>query len=178
MKTVRESIGRFSSVTDPAALNQALFEVTHGLYILTTVREKPNGQCFDALMQITNAPPRIAIGIGKKSLTYEMMTETGVFGVNALDRLDPAWMAKVKRFGFQSGRTTDKFAGVDYLTGETGVPILPDAKAFYECRIARDASVDLATHMLYVADVIRAGVSAEGAPLTYNEYRNIRFGRG
>jgi len=54
----------FTVVTDAVGLNQALFQVTHGLYILTAASgDRLNGQCLDALMQVTNAPPRVAIGV-------------------------------------------------------------------------------------------------------------------
>ncbi len=175
MNTAVEMPSRFSVVTDKASVNQALFSVTHGLYVLTASHEKLNGQIIDALMQVTNMPPRIAIGIGKKSLTYEMIAATAKFGVSVIDRLDPRWMAVIKHFGFQSGRTADKFADTAYEMGEIGVPILPDAKAFFECTVDKDMSNDLGTHMLYVADVVRAGTRDEGAPLTYTEYRDIRF---
>ena len=83
-------MSEFTVVSDPAGLNQILFEMTHGLYVLTAVRGgRANGQCLDAAMQITSSPPRIAIGVGKKSLTHEMIAETGKFILNALDRENP-----------------------------------------------------------------------------------------
>ena len=60
----------FNYVTESGPINIALFKVTHGLYILTAKRdEKLIGQCIDALMQVTNAPPRIVVGVGNTSLT-------------------------------------------------------------------------------------------------------------
>lgn len=168
----------FKIFNDNAGLNQALYSVTHGLYILTANHEKLNGQCIDSLMQVTNMPPRIAIGIGKRSLTYEMICKTNLFCVNAINRLDNNWMKTVEQFGFQSGRNVDKFADVPHEMGDLGLPILPDAKAFYECRVIPEMSVDMKTHMLYVANVERAGTREEGEPLTYNEYRKVRFKGG
>ncbi len=162
----------FEIVSDPAGLNRALFEVTHGLYILTAVRDGwANGQCLDAMMQVTNTPPRVAIGVGKKSLTHEMITATGRFAVNVLNRDDPNCPAVIRRFGFQSGRDVDKFADFPYDTGTDGLPLLPQAKAFYECRVLPEFTLDLGTHTLFVAAVERAGVRESGEPLTYNEYR-------
>lgn len=166
----------FSVVTDIAKLNEALFQVTHGLYILTAVDGgRLNGQCLDSLMQVTNMPPRIAIGTGKLSLTHEMIAKTGVFVANAIDREDPGWYEKVKHFGFQSGRKVDKFADppFPYEVGELGAPILAQAKAFYECRVDPKMTVDLKSHTLFIALVERAGTREPGMPLTYNEYRRL-----
>jgi len=162
----------FTVVTDSGKLNQALFQVTHGLYILTAASgDRLNGQCLDALMQVTNAPPRVAIGVNKGSLTHEMIAETGQFVVNVLDKEDPRCPEVIKHFGFQSGRTVDKFEDIAYELGKIGIPILPDAVAFYECRTLPEVTLDLETHSLFVAEVERAGTRGEGKPLTYNEYR-------
>lgn len=162
----------FTVATDSGKLNQALFQVTHGLYILTaTSGDRLNGQCLDALMQVTNAPPRVAIGVNKGSLTHEMITETGQFVVNVLDKEDQRCPEVIKHFGFQSGRTVDKFKDIAYELGKIGIPILPNAVAFYECRALPEMTLDLETHSLFVAEVERAGTREEGTPLTYNEYR-------
>jgi len=168
----------FTFVTDVGSLNQALFRVTHGLYILTARSgDRINGQCLDALMQVTNAPPRMAIGIGVKSLTREMIAESGRFAASVLDRENESCPDVIRRFGFQSGRDVDKFADFPHELTEHGIPYLPDAVAIYECTVIPEMTVDLGTHSLFVASVDRAGTREGGEPLTYNEYRkNIRKG--
>lgn len=164
----------YKIATDVQAINQALFQITHGLYILTSrMGERLNGQCLDALMQVTNMPPRIAIGIGKRSLTHEMIAESGIFVAGAICREDKGCFDLVKHFGFQTGRKVDKFASQPYEMGELGVPIIPGSKAFWECRVQREMTCDLKTHTLFVAEVVRAGTREAGEPLTYNEYRKV-----
>lgn len=163
----------FNYVTEPGPINVALFQVTHGLYILTSkVKDKINGQCLDALMQVTNAPPRVAIGVGRKSLTHEMIARSGQFCVSVLDRGNAACGDIVRRFGFQSGRDVDKFADFDHALNDQGIPFLTDAVAVYDCTILPEMTVNLGTHSLFVATVDRAGTRGAGEPLTYNEYRN------
>ncbi len=162
----------FTFATDNASLNQALFQVTHGLYVLTAKScKRINGQCLDALMQVTNVPPRMAIGIGVKSLTHEMISESGRFAVSVLDRENESCPDVIRRFGFQSGRDADKFADFPHDTTEHGIPYLPEAVAVYECTVIPEMTVDLGTHSLFVASVDRAGTRGGGEPLTYNEYR-------
>lgn len=165
----------FKIVDDSAGINHNLFQVTHGLYILTSrVGDRANGQCLDSLMQVTNMPPRIAIGVGKKSLTHEMIMESGIFVANVIDRKDTGCYDVVKHFGFQSGHKVEKFVGYKYEQGELGAPILPNAKAFFECRLIREMTLDLDTHSLFVGDVVSAGERELGEPLTYNQYRKDR----
>ncbi len=168
----------YTFVTDTGSLNQALFQVTHGLYILTArLGDRINGQVLDALMQVTNMPPRMAIGTGVKSLTHEMIAESGRFAVSVLNRNDERCPEIIRRFGFQSGRKVDKFADFPYDSGDHEIPFLSDAVAVYECTVIPEMTVDLGTHTLFVASVDRAGTRADGEPLTYNEYRKrIRKG--
>ena len=162
----------FNIVTESRELNRALFQITHGLYVLTAASDgRLNGQCLDALMQVTSRPPRLAIAVNKRSLTHEMIASTGSFTVNVLDREDHRCPEVIQHFGFQSGRTVDKFAQFPYELGKNGLPILPDAKAFYECSVIPKMKLDLDTHTLFVASVNRAGTRETGEPLTYNEYR-------
>lgn len=169
----------YAYVTGAAKLNQALFQVTHGLYIVTAqAGGRVNGQCLDALMQVTNMPPRMTIGMGKRSLTHEMIEASGQFAVSVLDRENPSCAEVIRRFGFQSGRDADKFAGFPHDISEHGIPLLQDAVAIYECTVLPEMTVDLGTHSLFVASVDRAGTRDGGEPLTYNEYRkSIRKGR-
>jgi flavin reductase (DIM6/NTAB) family NADH-FMN oxidoreductase RutF len=169
----------FTFVTEAAALNQALFQVTHGLYVITAKRgEKANGQVLDALMQVTSVPPRIAAGIGKRSLTHEMIAETGRFVVSVLDRNDPACADVIRRFGFQSGRDVDKFAEFPCPTLARGIPYLSTAVAVFEAAVMPLLTVDLITHSLYVATIEQAGTRDGGEPLTYNEYRKSMRKKG
>jgi flavin reductase (DIM6/NTAB) family NADH-FMN oxidoreductase RutF len=162
----------FQIVQDVGAINQALYQVTHGLYVLTSrMEDRVNGQCLDALMQVTNMPPRVAIGVNKRTLTHEMIAASGLFVANVIDRTDTGCFDCVKHFGFQSGRKVEKFADCAFERGELGAPILACAKAFYECRVCPECTLDLKTHTLFVGDVVRAGTRDEGEPLTYNEYR-------
>jgi flavin reductase (DIM6/NTAB) family NADH-FMN oxidoreductase RutF len=162
----------FRIAEDIAGINQALFQVTHGLYVLTSAAGgRINGQCLDALMQVTNMPPRVAIGVGKRSLTHEMIAASGLFVANVIDRQDGECFNCVKHFGLQSGRKVEKFESCSYELGTLGAPVLSCAKAFYECRVVPEMTLDLGTHSLFVGAVVRAGSREQGEPLTYNEYR-------
>lgn len=165
----------FKISTKASDLNRALFQVTQGLYILTSrVGDKLNGQCLDALMQITNVPPGVAMSVSKHTLTHEMILESGIFVINVLDKNDKGWMEKVKHFGFQTGRKVDKFASVSYEPAENGAPLLPDASTFFECSAVKDKIVDLKTHTLIVGEVTRAGTCDKCEPVSYNEYRMLK----
>jgi ferric-chelate reductase [NAD(P)H] len=81
------------------------------------------------------------------------------------------------RFGYRSGRDFEKFSGVNYLTGKTGVPILTDDTiAWFECRVTQ--TVDTGTHILFIGDVINEELlDPTGEPYTYAYFRDVRKGK-
>jgi flavin reductase (DIM6/NTAB) family NADH-FMN oxidoreductase RutF len=88
-----------------------------------------------------------------------------------LDRGDPSCPDVIRRFGFQSGRDVDKFAGFPHETTKHGIAYLPNAVAVFELSVLPQFTQDLGTHTLYVASVDGAAGREGGEPLTYNEYR-------
>ena len=154
---------------------RALRDLSYGLYIVTSREgDRLNGQMVNTVIQVTADPPRVAVIINKKNLTHEFISQSGVFGVSVLD--DTATMTFIGPFGFRSGRDLDKFAGVDFKKGSTGVPLVIDhtlslleAKVF-EC-------VDLGTHSIFIGEVVFSEVLKSGKPLTYHFYHEVLKGK-
>lgn len=157
---------------DPKAMQSALFKISYGLFIVASVKgDKINGQCANTVFQITSEPMRVALGINKSNLTHEYIQECGAVGITILgeDGHD-----LVRQFGYSSGRDKDKFAGVAYVRGTTGVPIINNGVAFLEGKINFEKSVDMGTHTLFIADIIDGGVIADREPMTYTYFRRTK----
>ena len=91
---------------------KALFQITYGLYVLTTRQQgKDNGLIINTVMQIAEQPNRLAVTISKRNHSCQMLRETGVFNVSTITT--EADFALFERFGMQSGRDVDKFDGFD-----------------------------------------------------------------
>jgi len=157
---------------DPKAMQSALFKISYGLFVVTSVKgDRVNGQAANTVFQVTSDPMRIALGINKANLTHEFITESGVVGITILgeDGHD-----LVRRFGYSSGRDKDKFAGLEYVRGATGVPLVTGGIAFIEGRILRDQTVDVGTHTLFVAEVVEGAVIKDTEPMTYTYFRKTK----
>jgi len=151
---------------------EALNKISYGIYIITSRRDgKVNGQCANAVFQVTSSPRRVAIGINKRNYTHEFIKESGVFAINILGQ-DQIHVAK--HFGLQCGRDVEKFANIKFQTKKTGSPILPGALAYLDCKVIPSLTVDVGTHTIFVADVLEGDVLKEGEPLTYGFYRKNR----
>lgn len=161
----RESLANSNAAT----IRSALDTISYGLYIVSSISDnKINGQCANTVAQLTIEPCRIAVCLNKRNLTHEYVMASGVLAISVLreDQID-----MVRHFGFQSGRTKDKFTEIPYLTGRLGCPILQDCVAYIEAKVLPDKTVDVGTHTLFVADVVAGQVASKLAPLTYRFYQ-------
>lgn len=110
--------------------------------------------------------PRLTVALWKGNLTRDLVERSGAFAVHLLrDDQD----ALVYHFGLQSGRSVDKFAGLDYETGANGVPLLRDCLAIFECRVVNQ--MDGGDHTLFLAGVVNSVARGDGAPLWWRDLR-------
>ena len=84
---------------------------------------KDNGLIVNTVSQLTNNPNRIAVNLSKETYSHEVIKKSGILNVNCLDISTP--FSVFQNFGFQSGRTADKFAGIDELRSDNGLRFLP-----------------------------------------------------
>lgn len=152
--------------------NKALYSLQYGVFLLGTKNadgSKINACITNTCFQAANSPTRIAISVIKQNLTCEMIEESGVFALSILDR--SCSFETIKRFGYQSGRTADKFSGFEYKMAENGCPYInKEACALIEAKVCN--KLDLGTHMLFVAEVTDARVLGEKEALTYAVYQS------
>lgn len=155
--------------------HNAFFKITYGLYIITSrFEDKLNGMVATTVCQVTSEPARITVGINKDCLTHEFIQKTGLFGVSALKQ--DTGFPFIGGFGFKSGRNVDKFKGITYETGATGIPLLTDQSvAVFEARVVD--TMDAGTHTIFLADVLDARILSGDIPLTYDYYHTVIKGK-
>jgi flavin reductase (DIM6/NTAB) family NADH-FMN oxidoreductase RutF len=105
--------------------------------------------------------PRLLVGLAKQHYTWEMVEASNAFALHLLgeEHLDWVW-----RFGLESGRDRDKFAGLSLRSGPTGSPLLDGAIGWLDCRV--EARLDGGDRTVYLAEVVEGGVTHFAPPLT------------
>lgn len=153
----------------------SFFKITYGLYIVTSrFEDKLNGMVATTVSQVTAEPVQMIIGINKESLTHEMIQKSGVFGISALRQQTD--FNFIGGFGFKSGRNIDKFKGIGFEPGITGVPLLTDnTVAVFEGRVIN--SMDAGTHTIFLAEAVEGKILTEEEPLTYEYYHKVIKGK-
>ena len=147
----------------------ALFKIGYGLYVITSNDgKKDNGLIVNAVTQVTNTPNRIAVTINKDNYSHHVIKQTGKMNVNCLSVDAP--FSVFEKFGFVSGRNTDKFAGDEVLRADNGLVFLPRyINSFMSLKV--EQYVDLDTHGMFICSVTEARVVSDRETMTYNYYQ-------
>ena len=165
----REYLARQDETANKNDMN-ALFNIGYGLYVVTSRDgDKDNGLIVNTVTQVTNTPNRIAVTINKENYSHHVIKKTGIMNVNCLDVSAPFFV--FQHFGFQSGRTIDKFAGCENLRSDNGLRFLPRyINAFLSLKV--EQYVDLDTHGMFICTVTEARVISDRETMTYTYYQN------
>ncbi len=146
---------------DEQAKKTMLRKIPHGLYICGVKNgEEVNGFTASWLMQASFTPPLVVNCVNIKSISHEMIKNSGVF---AISFLDAGQKDLAQQFFKPMRRVGNKFEEVEFYLGETGCPIITDSLGFIECQVV--GSVDKGDHTVYVGEVIASGVHREGDQL-------------
>ena len=158
----------------PEAANKndltALFRIGYGLYVVTSNDgKKDNGLIVNTVTQLTDTPNRVAVNINKANYSHHIIKQTGILNVNCLSVDAP--FSVFERFGFQSGRTVDKFEGITPVRSDNGLVILPKyINAAISLKV--EQYVDLDTHGMFICSVTEARVMNDKETMTYTYYQN------
>ena len=165
----REYIAHGDDTANKNDLN-ALFNIGYGLYVITSNDgTKHNGLIVNTVTQVTNTPNRIAVTINKENYSHHVIKQTGIMNVNCLDVTAP--FSVFQTFGFQSGRTVDKFANIEPFYSDNGLAFLPRyINSFLSLKV--ESYVDLDTHGMFICSVTEARVISNAETMTYTYYQN------
>ncbi|MGN0915433.1 MAG: rubrerythrin [Succinivibrio sp.] len=152
--------------------NKAMYKLSYGLFVLTAKDgNKDNGCIINTGMQVAINPDRLCICVNKANYTCTMVKNTGKFNISVLTQ--SASFELFKRFGFASGKDTDKFAsfsavkrasnGVLYITEGTNAYLSVDVTE----------TVDLGSHLMFIGTVSDMDVLNNEISATYEYYQNF-----
>ena len=146
----------------------ALTNIGYGLYVVTSNDgEKDNGLIVNTVTQLTDSPNRVAVTINKANYSYHVINQTKKMNVNCLSTSAP--FSVFEKFGFKSGRNTDKFEGCEPLRSDNGLVFLPRyINSFMSLEVVQ--YVDLDTHGMFICEITEARVINDDPSMTYAYY--------
>lgn len=154
--------------------NKAMYKLSYGLFILSARDgEKDNACIINTAIQAALEPNQMSICVNKENYTHDMILKTGKFTVSVLSQ--SASFDLFKRFGFSSGRDTDKFDGFNNVKRNAdGLYYITESTNAYISVDVTD-TVDLGSHTMFIGKVTDIDVLSDEPSVTYEYYfENIK----
>ncbi len=127
----------------------------------------PHGLTVSSFTSVSLEPPLILICLGHEVTSIELFRSCPHFGISVLRQDQQELSERFARKGY------DRFDGLEWEPGATGVPLLKRMLATMECRV--EQRITCGDHDILVGGMVHANV-AEGEPLVYyaSRYRGLR----
>ncbi|MFQ6004495.1 MAG: flavin reductase family protein [Woeseia sp.] len=153
---------------DARQFRSALGGYTTGVTIITALDDtgQPIGLTANSFASVSLNPPLVLWSIDKDSPLFDKFMQAGHYAVHVL-RHDQQYLSH----NF-SDDDIDKFAGVTYERGITGLPLLTDYSTLFQCKVqSRHEEGD---HVILVGRVISIDDRSE-KPLVFHKgkYRRL-----
>ena len=145
---------------DPRSFRDAAGRFATGVAFVTAAPDgDPAGLIVNSFASVSLDPPLVSFSPSRSSLTWCRMRRAGRFAVNVLAARHESFAVRATPAG------ADRFAGLDWELGHSGVPLVTDALASFECEtVAEHPAGD---HWIVVGRVDRLTRSAGGDPLVF-----------
>jgi flavin reductase (DIM6/NTAB) family NADH-FMN oxidoreductase RutF len=144
----------------PDEFRRACGRFATGVTIATVLDAQgaPHGLTVSSFTSVSLDPPLVLICLGHAVTIVDFFRNASHFGVNVLNAGQREISERFARKG------ADRFDGIAWTAGATGVPLLPGAIASMECAV--EQRVTSGDHDIFIGRMVRAQV-ADGAPLVY-----------
>jgi flavin reductase (DIM6/NTAB) family NADH-FMN oxidoreductase RutF len=148
----------------------AMRHLAGGVSVITAGRGKNiSGMTVTSVSSLSVEPPALIVSINRASSSWPLVKRYGFFGVNILtsDQVEIA-----ERFTGKGGlKGADRFAGAEWTTRASGVPLLTGALAAIDCEV--EDIVERHSHAILIGRVLDLQLSGRTAALAYWQGRYV-----
>lgn len=157
---------------DPLLFRTAMSRLGAAVNLVTTDGEAGRyGIVASAVCSVTDTPPTILLCVNRASTANLRLKRNGVLCVNVLAGRHEALSAR-----FASAPAEARFAEGDWITAETGAPVLADAAAALDCQIGSVS--EIGSHSVFFAEVRAMQVHDTVEGLVWFDRRYHRLAAG
>jgi flavin reductase (DIM6/NTAB) family NADH-FMN oxidoreductase RutF len=144
-------------------LGAALGRIASGLFILTVRHgSQETGMLASWVQQCSFEPPQVSVAVRRDRDILAWLTDGAAFTLNVLDDGQTDMIVHFGR-GFALGEPA--FEGLEVERPDGGAPVLSEALAYLECRVAGRCNVG--DHDLIVGRVVGGRLLGEGHPMVH-----------
>jgi flavin reductase len=160
-------------VIDARCFRDAMARLGAAVNLITT--DGPaglHGMTASAVCSVTDTPPTLLVCINRSAAVHERLKRNGVLCVNVLAGRHQALSARFANPGLS---IAERFAApLRWSVASTGAPVLSDAAAAFDCRVAEISEVG--THSVFFCEVASVFVSEAAEGLIYFDRAYHRVG--
>ena len=142
----------------------AMRNLAGGVSVITAGRGREiSGMTVTSVSSLAVDPPSLIVSINRTASSWPLIQRLGVFGVNLLtaDLVDVA-----ERFAGKGGlKGSERFAGSEWTTRASGVPLLVGALAAIDCEV--EEVIERHSHAIVIGRVLDVVASPRSAALAY-----------
>jgi flavin reductase (DIM6/NTAB) family NADH-FMN oxidoreductase RutF len=148
----------------------AMRHLTGGVSVITAGRGKDiTGMTVTSVSSLSVDPPTLIVSLNREASSWPLVKRHGFFGVNILaaDQLEVA-----ERFTGKGGlKGAERFAGAQWVTRVSGVPLLVGALSAIECAV--EETIERHSHAIVIGRVLDIQTSGRTAALAYWQGRYV-----
>ncbi len=152
----------------------AMRQLTGGVSVITAGRGPDiSGMTVTSVASLSVDPPALIVSINRGASSWPLLKRYGVFGVNILtsDQIEIA-----ERFIGKDGlKGAERFAGAEWTTRASGVPLLVGALAAIDCEV--EEIIERHSHAILIGRVLDLQVSTRTAALAYWQGQYVAIDR-
>ena len=142
----------------------AMRQLTGGVSVITAGRGRDiSGMTVTSVSSLSVDPPTLIVSVNRGASSWPLLQRYCHFGVNILtsDQIDIA-----ERFAGKGGlKGSERFAGAEWTTRASGVPLLVGALAAIDCEV--EEIIERHSHAIVIGRVRDLQVSSRTAALAY-----------
>ncbi len=152
------------AIIDPAVFRQVLGAYPTGVVVITALDDQgaPAGMVVGTFTSVSLDPPLVGFLPDKSSTSWPKIEKAGRFCVNVLGS-DQQQLCR------QLAGKGDKFAGVDHVISDHGLPVLADSIAVIECTI--HSVTEAGDHWFVLGHVLRMEAPRDSDPMLFHRGR-------
>lgn len=149
---------------DNATFRTVLGQWPSGVCVVTTIGPHGvHGMTASSFSSVSLDPPLVSVCLGNHLPSHALLGAAGKFAISFLGK-DQAHIGR--RFAGQERDITDRFAGLSWITTPNGCPVLADAVAWLDCRVAH--AYPGGDHTIFVGEVTDAATPRVISPLLFH----------
>jgi flavin reductase (DIM6/NTAB) family NADH-FMN oxidoreductase RutF len=120
------------------------------------------GMTVTSLTSLSASPPRLLVSINRAASSFALIERTGLFGVNILGAIQHGIAG---RFSNSRLRGSQRFDGLEWRRGSSGVPLLKNTAATIECEV--EEIIERHSHGIIVGRLLSFELSPQVSGLAY-----------